>query len=144
MSTAVMETHLLVTHHPLKSRVLVSHSYIVWIIYIKFHSLSVIPSSLLPADLNVSYGIGEYSVRLQWQLSSDEDVDNYTLTLYNSEQIIEILHTIIRSIELNLTYAISYSVEVYGRYCAGTGNTSVYEGIYYNYHACCHNNSPFL
>ena len=99
----------------------------------------MIPSSLL---LNVSYGIGEYSVRLLWQLSSDEDVDNYTLTLYKSEQIIEILHTNIRSIELNLTYAIIYSVEIHGRNCAGTGNTSVwyvYEGIY-NYHACCRNN----
>ena len=61
------------------------------------------PSSLLLAG-HVSYGIGEYSVRLLWQLSSDEDVDNYTLTLCKSEQIIEILHSNIRSIELNLTY----------------------------------------
>ena len=71
--------------------------------FIKFHSLSVFPSSPLLAG-HVSYGIGEYSVRLLWQLSSDEDVDNYTLTLYKSEQIIEILHSNIRSIELNLTY----------------------------------------
>ena len=94
--------------------------------FIKFHSLSVIPSSPMLAGLNVSYGIGEYSVRLQWQLSSDEYVDNYTLTLYNSEQVIEILHTNIHSIELNLTYAINYSVEIYGRNCAGTGNASVW------------------
>ena len=101
----------------------------------------MIPSSPLLAGLNVSYGIGEYSVRLQWQLSSDEDVDNYTLTLYNSEQVMHTVHTNIRSIELNLTYAINYSVEIYGRNCAGSGNTSVwyvYEGIYI--YACCRNN----
>ena len=57
----------------------------------------MIPSSPLLAGLNVSYGIGEYSVRLQWQLSSDEDVDNYTLTLYNSEQVMQTVHTNIRS-----------------------------------------------
>ena len=83
----------------------------------------MVPISLLHIFSNVSYGIGEYSVRLQWQSSSDEDIDNYTLTLYNSEQTV---HTNIRSIELNLTYAIIYSVEIYGRNCAGTGNTSVH------------------
>ena len=66
----------------------------------------MIPSSLLLAGLNVSYGIGEYSVRLQWQLSSDEDVDNYTIlgkhvycsdrnTLANNSPSIEIQSAIL-------------------------------------------------
>ena len=99
----------------------------------------------LLAGFNVSYGIGEYSVRLQWQLSSDEDVDNYTLTLYNSEQVMQTVHTSICSIELNLTYAINYSVEIHGRNCAGTGNASVwyvFEGKLYMFSVVIV--SPFL
>ena len=48
----------------------------------------------LPPLLNyssVSYGIGEFSVEVQWQTPSDDHgaVDNYTLTLYRDEIIFE-------------------------------------------------------
>ena len=40
---------------------------------------------------NVSYGIGEFSVRVQWQTLSDDHgaVDNYALILYRDEIVIE-------------------------------------------------------
>ena len=53
------------------------------------------PLPPLPNYSSVIYGIGEYSVRVQWQTPSDDlgAVDNYTLTLYHDEIIIEMLLT---------------------------------------------------
>ena len=54
---------------------------------------AAVPLPPLLTYSNVSYNIGGYSVRVQWQTPSDDDgaVDNYTLILYRDEIIIEML-----------------------------------------------------
>ena len=77
---------------------------------------------------SVINGISEYSVRVQWQTLSDDLVaaDNYTLTLYRDEVIIEML--LMKSSPekhgLFLSYSVNYSVGVHASNCFGTGNSS--------------------
>ena len=81
---------------------------------------------------NVSYGIGEFSMRVQWQTSRDDlvAVDNYTLTLYRDEIIIEMLpmKSSTEKHDLLLNYSVNYSVGVHASNCFGTGNLSSFIG----------------
>ena len=66
---------------------------------------------------NVSYDIGEYSVRVQWQTPSDDlgVVDNYTLTLYRDETVIGIslLNTTTAEHYVSLNYSTTYTIGVH-------------------------------
>ena len=72
--------------------------------------------------------VHEYSVRVQWQTPSDDlgVVDDYTLTLYCDEIIIEMLlmKSSTQEHDLFLNYSINYSVGVHASNCIGTGNSS--------------------
>ena len=76
---------------------------------------------------NVSYGIDEYSVRVQWQtLSDDGAVDNYTLTLYRDEIMIEMSLLKANTVEhyISLNYSTNYTFAVYTSNCIGSGNST--------------------
>ena len=87
---------------------------------------SVLPSSPLIHGINVSYGIAEFSVRLQWQYPSDDGgaiIDNYTFKLYQNDALIEILNTSILEYNVvDLNYTTNYSVSISAVNCAGAGN----------------------
>ena len=89
---------------------------------------AAVPLPPLLTCSNVIYGMGEYSVRVQWQTLSDDlvAVDNYTLTLYRDEIIIEMIpmKSITEKRNLLLNYSINYSVGVHASNCFGTGNSS--------------------
>ena len=84
---------------------------------------SVLPSSPLIHGINVSYGIAEFSVRLQWQYPSDDGgaiIDNYTFKLYQNDALIEILNTSL--LEYYVVDLTNYSVSISAVNCAGAGN----------------------
>ena len=88
---------------------------------------AAVPSPPLLTYSDLSFGIGEYSVAVQWHTLSDAGgvkVDNYTLILYHDEIIIDILlmNTSIVKHILFLNYFTNYSIEVHASNCIGTGN----------------------
>ena len=86
------------------------------------------PLSPLLTYYNVSYGIAEFSVRVQWQTPSDDDraVDNYTLTLYRDEIIIEMSLLNANTVQhfSLLNYSTNYTFGVHGSNCIGSGNST--------------------
>ena len=106
---------------------------LVWCLYLL---PSVLPSSPLFHSINVSYGIAEFSVRLQWLYPSDDGgatIDNYTFKLYQNDALIEILNTsILEYYVVDLNYTTNYSVSISAMNCAGAGNPimqHIFEGI---------------
>ena len=94
---------------------------------IVIHSLNVtslgVPSAPLNVVYHVSYGIAEYSVRVQWQTPSDDGgvgISNYTLTL--ASDALTIMKTTINTAENihDLNYNTSYSIAVAARNCVGS------------------------
>ena len=67
-------------------------------------------------------------MRVQWQTPSDDDgaVDNYTLTLYRDEIIIEMLLLKANTVEhyVSLNYSANYTFAVYSSNCIGSGNST--------------------
>ena len=89
---------------------------------------AVVPLPPLFTYSNVSYGIGEYSVAVQWQTPSDDDggVDNYTLILYRDETIIEMSLLNANTVEhyISLKYSTTYTIGVHASNCIGSGNST--------------------
>ena len=89
---------------------------------------AAVPLPPLLTYSSVSYGIGEYSVRVQWQTPSDDDgaVDNYTLTLYHDEIIFEMSLLNAKTVEhyVSLNYSTNYTFAVYTSNCIGSGNST--------------------
>ena len=94
---------------------------------IVIHSLNVTPLGVPSAPLNVvyhvSYGIAEYSVRVQWQTPSDDGgvgISNYTLTVTSDAlMIMKITINTAENIH-DLNYNTRYSIAVAARNCVGT------------------------
>ena len=90
---------------------------------------------------NVSYGIAEYSMRVQWQTPSDDGgvgISNYTLTLTSDGgELIKMETTNVTERELSLNYTTTYSLHVRAHNCVGSSNPSspihISQG-YYKYH----------
>ena len=82
----------------------------------------------------VSYGISEYSVRVQWQTPSDDGgvgVDNYVLSVSGDNYLLNLNLTSTVMYSLQLNYSTNYSIVVTARNCAGFSNStslSVSEG----------------
>ena len=71
---------------------------------------------------NMSYRIQWYSVSLQWWQSPSDEVDNYLVTLYQGEHVVNI--SFINSTEYDifkLNYTTHYSIHISAINCAGIG-----------------------
>ena len=79
----------------------------------------------------IQYGIGEYSVRLNLQLFSDDrgsDIDNFTITVNEDDTVYTINDTI-----HHLRYNVIQSINITVTNCFGQQNFSllnIFEGIY--------------
>ena len=75
----------------------------------------------------VSYGVSEYSVRVQWQTPSDDGgvgVDNYVLSVSGDNYLLNLnlTNTVMYSLQLN--YSTNYSIIVTARNCAGFSDST--------------------
>ena len=91
---------------------------------------TAIPSHPLffPTHSIESYGIAEYSVRVQWQTPSDDGgvgISNYTLTLTSDGgELIRMETTNVTERVLSLNYTTTYSLYVRAHNCVGSSNPS--------------------
>ena len=76
-----------------------------------------------------SYGITEYSVRVQWQTPSNDGgvgISNYTLTITSDggETVIKEIITLTERVVVSLNYTTTYSLYVRAKNCVGSSNST--------------------
>ena len=87
------------------------------------------PLPLLLTYSNATYGIANYSVKVQWEMPNDAGgmrVDNFTVILHRDKMIIEMTILNANTVEhvLSLNYSTNYTLGVYASNCIGSGNST--------------------